>query len=161
MNLLLVRHAYLPDVTLGKLTVDGLELATLEEPWIANAAGPGGQRKSATTRESCAPDGTYVLKPHSGTRVKNVWRLSNPDLGVFDFPEERKSPTWGRAAILIHVGNTTADIEGCILVGMYHAPLDGKPAVRESGNAMAKLRAILPPGEHHHLEIRPSRGTAE
>jgi hypothetical protein len=157
VNLLLIRHAYLPVVTLGTLLMDGLELATLEEPWIPNPHGPGGARKF-DGRESCVPDGTYILKPHSGARFQNVWRLSNHELGVFDAPTERKDPSWGRVACLIHAGNTTRDIEGCILVGLRHGEMAGQAAVYESQKAVDKLRVALGQ-ELHQLEIRPSGGT--
>src|SRR3990167_2913495 len=100
MILTLVRHAYLPEATLGRLAAGGLSLATLEEPWIQNPKGPGGQRRGSSTQESCIPDGEYVLKPHNGATFKDVWRLSNHALGVYDFPNELPSQEWGRAAVL-------------------------------------------------------------
>lgn len=162
MNVLIVRHAYLPNVTLGRLYTDGFACATLEEPWIANQKGPGGQRRDAKAgmRESCVPDGVYHLKPHNGTLFKNVYRLSSHDLGVYDVPQELPSREWGRASVLIHSGNTTADILGCILVGSRHGQLDGEFAVLESRAALDRLRTILG-ADRHNLEIRPSRGTEE
>jgi hypothetical protein len=160
MKLRLVRHAYLPDVTLGKLHAGTATFRTLEEPWIPNPRGPGGMRRS-DGRESCVPDGEYMLHPHSSAKYTDVWRLFSPSLGVFDMPGDLKDPSWGRAAILIHSGNTTANIEGCILVGMRHGTLDGMPAVLDSRVALDALRTILA-GEHHHdLVIRPSYGTEE
>src|SRR5687768_683111 len=93
--------------------------ATLEEPWRPNSKGPGGQRRNVKLGilESCVPDGDYVLKPHTGTLFKNVYRLSNHDLGVYDLPNELPSQEWGRASVLIHNGNTTDDIIGCLLIG--------------------------------------------
>jgi hypothetical protein len=63
--------------------------------------------------------------------------------------------------VLIHTGNTTDDIRGCILVGMMHSVLDGKPAVLRSGDAMTLLRAALLSAGPHVLTIRPSPGTGE
>lgn len=162
MNLTLTRIAYLPDVTLGKLHAGGLILPTLEEPWIPNLLGPGGQRRGPGTMESCVPDGEYVLKPHDGTTFKRVWRLSNPDLGVYDFPSDIPAgqTTWGRAAVLIHAGNTTDDILGCILVGTSYGRLNDKPAVLDSQRALSLLRETLGHDQLHSLTIAPTRGTA-
>lgn len=165
MNITLVRHAYLPDVTLGWLSVGALRLATLEEPWIPNPKGPGGARRG-DGKESCVPDGEYVLSPHNGTLFKNVYRLSNPALGVWDFPSELPQQSWGRAAVLIHSGNTTDDILGCILVGLRHGSIR-KPetlttiaAVFDSRLALAQLRTVLGAGRHT-LTIRATLGTQE
>lgn len=161
MNLLLVRHAYLPDVTLGWLYADALRLATLEEPWHADPDGPGGQKRDVNQAESCVPDGVYTLHPHSGTKFTNVWCLVNPALGVYREPGDIPTgQTWGRAAVLIHRGNTTADILGCIVVGLRHGRLDGKDAVLESHVALDQLRVALEPGTHQ-LEIRSTHGTEE
>lgn len=159
MNVLLVRHAYLPDVTLGTLSVGSLKLATLEEPWIPNSFGPGGQRREGLKRESCVPDGTYQLQPHHTVKHPECWALVNPDLGVWHHSVPPGLP-YGRSAILIHAGNTTKDIEGCLLVGLRHGRIESTHAVLESRAALAQLRARL--GTSAHLmEIRPSAGTSE
>jgi hypothetical protein len=89
---------------------------TLEEPWRNNER-----------RVSCVPKGTYECKPHTGLRFQNVWRLH----GVPN-----------RDAILIHAGNTTDDIEGCILIGMDHGVLRNKRAVLRSGEALKELQRV-------------------
>lgn len=164
MWLELTRFHYGPDVTLGRLQAGALELATLEEPWLPNPRGPGGSRRGPASRESCVPDGLYQLSPHDGARFQDVWRLSNPELGVFDFPDQRASPEWGRASVLIHSGNTVLDIEGCILVGLNHGRLtvEGQnlPAVLSSRVALNLLRAALGEGGHQ-LAIRPHPGTVD
>lgn len=159
MKLHLVRHAYLPDVTLGRLYVGSLALFTLEEPWIANPLGPGGQRREGLRRESCVPDGTYELRSHSSARHPNVWALVNPALGVWHSAVPPGLP-YGRSAILLHSGNTTSDIEGCILVGLRAGRIEGTPAVLESRSALEQLRASLG-ASSHSLEIRPTAGTSE
>lgn len=158
MNLTLVRFSYGNDATLGFLYAGHLKLATLEEPWGRDPDGPGGQRREAGKRESCVPDGIYTLRPHTSQRYPDgVWALVNPILGVYYQPGEIPSgQRWGRSAILIHSGNTTADIEGCILVGMRH---EGA-SVLESRNALAQLRGLLGK-EAHQLHIRPTAGTQE
>lgn len=159
MNIVLMRFAYLPNVTLGRLMVGSLTLATLEEPWIANPFGPGGQRRDGIHRESCVPDGNYDLVPHNTPKHPNVWALQNTALGVW-----HNSPppgmTYGRSAILIHSGNTTGDIEGCILVGLRHGRIEGTDAVLESRMALSQLQARLGTSAHS-LNIRPCAGTAE
>lgn len=159
MNVLLVRHAYLPDVTLGTLYVGSLKLATLEEPWSPNPFGPGGQRREGLKRESCVPDGTYELQPHHTVKHPECWALVNPSLGIWHHSVPPGLP-YGRFAILIHAGNTTLDIEGCLLVGLRHGRIEGTAAVLESRAALAQLRARLGTSSHS-LEIRPCAGTSE
>lgn len=159
MDLKLVRHAYLPEATLGKLCAGDLMLTTLEEPWIKNPLGPGGQRRGPGKRESCVPDGTYRLVPHDGAKFKNVWVLENPDLGVWA-SQVPPGLSYGRAAILIHTGNTSDDTEGCILVGRSHGMLGEKHAVFSSRAALEELRAVIG-RDAHTLTIRPSLGTSE
>jgi hypothetical protein len=159
VNLTLVRHAYLPTCTLGRLYAGELHLATLEEPWSPDPDGPGGQRRQPGKRESCVPDGPYDLHPHSGVRQRDVWALENPSLGVWrDRVPEHLS--YGRAAILLHAGNTVADIEGCILVGLRHGRIEGTDAVLESRAALDRLRALLRRNPHQ-LSIRSIAGTSE
>jgi hypothetical protein len=159
MNILIVRHAYLPDVTLGTLHVGTLKLATLEEPWTPNPFGPGGQRREGRKRESCVPDGRYELRPHNTAKHPECWALHNPELGVWHGLVPPGTP-FGRSAILIHTGNTTLDIEGCLLVGLRHGRIEEYAAVLESRAAMAQLRARFGTSAHS-LEIRPTAGTAE
>jgi hypothetical protein len=154
MNLTLIRHAYLHECTLGRLYAGDLRLATLEEPWRPNPHGPGGQ-----PRTSCVPDGQYELRPHISQRYSaGVWALVNPALGVWYQPDEiPPGQKWGRSAVLIHAGNTTADTEGCVLVGLAHAT----NMVTSSRVALEQLRGVLGTRETHRLTIRPIAGTSE
>ena len=113
------RIAMEKDVTLGKLvSPDGLvQCCTLEEPWKDN------QRKI-----SCVPEGLYKCVKHNSAKYQDVWRLENVK---------------GRDGILIHSGNTTDDIEGCILVGKSFGKLKGKPAVLDSRSALSDLRLAI------------------
>jgi hypothetical protein len=159
-----VRYAYTPSVTLGHLYCGTLTLATLEEPWIASPFGPGGQRRQeqrhlVVKQESCAPDGAYQLRPHSSARHTNVWALHNPQLGVWHHSVPPGLP-YGRTAMLIHSGNTLADTEGCVLVGLRHGQGEGAE-VLESRRAIHALRVALGPSITHSLLIRPINGTAE
>lgn len=97
------------EVTLGVLIDVGTGLplmVTLELP------DRGNQRSI-----SCIPKDIYKVGLHSSDRYKNVFILD-------DVP--------GRSGILIHVGNTVSDVEGCILVGESYGVLGGKPAVLNS-----------------------------
>lgn len=160
MNLTLVRHAYLPDVTLGWLFAGSLRLATLEEGWRADPDGPGGQRRETPLIESCVPDGTYVLRTHVSAKYPNgVYALVNHVLGVW-YLDRPPGQLWGRQAILIHTGNNIDHIEGCVLVGRRHQILDGRHQVLESRNAFEALKGLLG-NETHSLHIRATAGTAE
>ena len=108
--------------TEGEVGVAGVTLVTLEEPWKDNKTGV-----------SCIPAGTYRCVPHgwepnAKTRFKRVYRLED---------------TTPRVAILIHSGNTTDDIEGCILLGMRRGQLNGKSAVLGSVDAVNLLRGNI------------------
>lgn len=105
------------DVTLGMLKGFSVPIYTLEEPWMHNQRGI-----------SCIPAGDYLCTPHTGLKFQDVWRLN-------DVPN--------RTAILIHAGNTTEDIEGCILVGLEHGKLRNKHAVLRSRLALDILRDTI------------------
>lgn len=158
----LIRHAYLPDVTLGRLLVGDIDFCTLEEGWRPDPDGPGGQRREGALVESCIPDGIYQLRPHITERYpEGVWHLVNPNLGVYAPGTRPAGQKWGRDAVLIHNGNTTKDIEGCILVGSRHGQLNGMPAVLDSIPALKRLRELLGTKYSHTIQIRPSAGTNE
>lgn len=162
MNATLVRHAYLSDVTLGRLYVGGLTLLTLEEPWRPDADGPGGQRREGALKESCVPDGTYTLHPHAGTKWRDTWCLENRRLGVYRSPGDIPAgQPFGRSSILIHSGVSVDSILGCILVGLRIGHDGKRHCVYESTQALAQLRLHLPVGQEHQLTIRPIAGTLE
>ncbi len=118
MDITLNRLAYKPDVTLGVMTdtaTGHFICCTLEEPWKDN------QQKI-----SCIPEGVYQCEPYSSMKFENVWEITN-------IPN--------RSKVLIHSGNTTDDIEGCVLVGMSHGVLKGKDAVLRSKEALLGLRS--------------------
>lgn len=162
MNGNLIRFAYLPDVTLGWLFFGPFKFATLEEGWKADPDGPGGQRREGTLRESCIPDGLYDLRPHITPHYPaGVWHLVNPNLGVYAPGGRPPGQKWGRDAILIHSGNSTKDVEGCILVGKRHGIGDNTHLVLESRNALEQLRDFLGTKDAHTIRIRPSAGTNE
>jgi hypothetical protein len=139
----LKRFAYLTDKTAGFLVLpQGSSLPTVELPWSPSPLHRGGANLT-----SCVPDGTYKLEPYSSDKHPNVWSLSNPNLDVYVEHHDI-----GRYGILIHVGNSVADVVGCIAVGMDADPLHN--IVRRSREAIEYLRTVL--GDQAHiLEISP------
>lgn len=155
MNGTLTRFAYLNSCVLGQLTFGSLTLATIELPWRPDLDGPGGEFK-----RSCVPDGLYTIRPRISPKHHLHYALVNEALGVYyaaaDIP---KGQDFGRSEVLIHIGNSTRDIEGCIAVGAHHA--NDALMVVDSRIAMARLRAVLGDIATHHLIIRPHEGTRE
>jgi hypothetical protein len=112
MNLQLVRYCYGPDHVAGLLKFgDNLEMSvwTLECPWRENQV-----------FVSCVPDGSYPLVAFDSADHADCWVLT---------------PVPSRTGILIHVGNTVEDTQGCILVGQQQAP-------GSVGNSRAALRQL-------------------
>lgn len=119
MELTLERTYRGDDCTTGVLYDDEGKFIcyTLEEPW-----------KDNKNQVSCIPVGTYDCVHWDGNKFKDVWNVT-------------KVPN--RIAILIHSGNTTKDIEGCILLGRVKGTKDGLKAVLESRLALEKLRVLV------------------
>lgn len=140
------------DCTLGWLEHAGLKLATIERPWLPNASGPGG-----ISKQSCIPDGSYAVEPFSGQRFSNVYRLSNPLLGVYR-DQIPNGQGWGRHSILIHSGNFVEDVIGCIAVGTKHTITASQHQVLMSRDAMLSLREALASTPADVLTISPFRG---
>jgi len=116
-----LRRTYKDDRTLGDLYApDGVLFChVLELPWRDNKR-----------NISCVPEGTYNL-------VKRV----SPTFGLVPaFLDKETAP---RTHILIHTGNFTRDIRGCLLTGTRFADIDGDGtlAVAESRIAFNKLMA--------------------
>jgi hypothetical protein len=75
---------------ISRFTAPGLgkTIWAVERAWNGNHTG-----------NSCIPEGTYPLRPHSGPRFPAAWE-------VCDVP--------GRTAILIHPANQPGELAGCI-----------------------------------------------
>lgn len=97
-----IRRIYQAKQTVGTMFIGGVEFCkTLELKWNDNKR-----------NESCIPEGTYkVVK-----RLAHATRKYN-HFHVLDVPN--------RSYILIHSGNYSRQILGCILVGDKHVDLDG------------------------------------
>lgn len=151
MKLELTRYAYLDDMTLGRIKTPEFELQTIERPWKPNTEGLGG-----VLRESCVPDGDYSLIPHSSERFPGTFALVNEALGVW-YQQRPPGQSWGRTAILIHVGNFVQDVVGCIAVGVKAGTLNGRHAVLGSKDAMGKLNELLGRQVEHGIVLQPAR----
>ncbi len=113
MILSLIRNPSTPQYQSGALQLDGTPFCRTLEP--APLVGP----------HPCIPAGTYTVTVEP-THNPRLWSPM-PDHGL---PRLQNVP--GRTGILIHAGNSTADTEGCILVGF-----------QLTGGALAQSRAAL------------------
>ena len=130
MNLTLLRLEELGAETLGVMFVEKrVECFTLEPPWRGNEPG-----------RSCVPTGLYLVKPSFYHR------------GGYRAFELQNVP--GRERVLIHIGNTTNDTTGCILVGTRPGTLYGLRAVLESKAAFKRLTEKLQGLDDFTLTIR-------
>tara|TARA_R110000751_G_scaffold299695_4_gene411049 strand:- start:491 stop:889 length:399 start_codon:yes stop_codon:yes gene_type:complete len=104
---------------LGSLIYNDKEIAkTLENPWLNNIA-----------NISCIPDGVYNVISYSGTKYKDVYKLINVK---------------GRTDILIHIGNTESNTQGCILVGDRYGFLKENIAILNSRRTLHHVKTLLP-----------------
>ncbi len=146
--LTLERFNYSETETEGYLWLDAeTRLYTIERPWRAGP--PGG-----VPRESCVPDGSYRLLPHTRPDGTEVLALRNTARGVY-YTEEERGDRPGRFLILLHAGNTTDDIVGCIAPGEGRTIHKNRRMVTSSRKAMQQIMAR----EWSTIIIRPTRGT--
>lgn len=92
---------------------------------------------------SCIPEGVYrCFRRFSPKRKYHLWELRDVD---------------GRSNIQIHIGNTTLDTDGCILVGMRYGKVKvGKtmvPGILQSRDAFKKLMDYLVDVDEFELEV--------
>lgn len=149
MHATLSRYAYTLTEVQGRFEAGDLTLQTIERPWIS------GDRPGGKPFESCVPDGDYELVPFERSNGDQVLALYNPDLGVY----LHKSDGEGRYAILIHVGNWSDDVVGCIAPGLGRSISNNRVMVTTSRAAMKKLSEVMPFDELHTLTIRNAGGT--
>jgi len=126
MNLLLQRHEYTDQSTVGDLLIDGEEFSyTLELPKKDGLPG------------SAIPAGTYpiVLAPSPKFEKSSdpwVLRYSSAMPHIMDIP--------GRSLIMIHWGDVPQNTDGCVLVGFLHPAPD---LIEESRMAFERLYANI------------------
>ena len=140
----LKRFAYMDDRTRGVLQIGNSTFQTVERPWVPFLEGPGG-----TPFESCIPDGDYHLRHFTRPTGQKSLILSNPEHGVYEEDEDRLAGE-GRYLILIHPGNTVADVVGCIAPGLH----GDETGVGSSRLAMKKILELLE-GFEHTIRISP------
>jgi len=132
MQLELKRFYFGTACTIGLLFVDGVfECFTLEPPREF-----GGARN--------VPDKTCILPGSYQVQVEMSPKHLHRVPCVLDVP--------GRSDIEMHIGNTAADTEGCILVAGSAFPLDS--AVRSSANAFWALMLKFPADGKAELLVR-------
>ncbi len=116
-------RTYQLEQTIGEFLIDGVEFCkTLELKWLDN-----------TRSKSCIPEGTYkVVKrlAHEKRKYSHFHIINVPD----------------RSYILIHTGNYSSQILGCILVGDKHIDMnkDGLMDVANSTVTLQKLYDKMP-----------------
>jgi len=132
--------------TQGFMSFPGTLLATIEQEW-REVNRPGGE-----TNNSCVPDGTYRLFPHTRPDGKEVVALINETLGVY-YLEDDLPPEGGRYLILIHIANWSHNVVGCIGPGLGKASHTDGPMVTSSKVAMQKIMDYIN-DDDAELEIR-------
>jgi hypothetical protein len=108
-----------PEYTIGKLYIDGHYLCDTLEDTVR----PAGTKIAGKT---AIPAGTYRVKKTMSPRFKKI------------LPEIMNVP--GFTGVRIHAGNTAADTDGCLLLGLNKA----KGKVLESQTTMAFFMARTP-----------------
>ena len=144
MNLTLQRLVSV-GCTSGRLFGNGILLHTLELAWVPEDGFPGGMPD-----RSCVPAGVYELALHDTPKHPRSFALVNPDLGVIHEPD----PAYpnARVACLIHIANVTAELEGCIGVGLSAVGC----TLYSSAEAYAQFQAAVPWVTGHTLTINNS-----
>lgn len=113
-----ILRTYQEKQTIGELHIDGIEFCkTLELKWLENLRS-----------KSCIPEGTY----------KVIKRLAHEKRKYNHF-HITKVP--GRSYILIHTGNYSSQILGCVLVGDKHIDLN-KDGLLDVANSTVTLRKL-------------------
>lgn len=131
----LVRFAYTPEGTFGRLQVGGKEFYTVERPWQDNKP-----------KVSCIPEGDYTL------RMRDSAVVSRSTGGAYSRGWE-VTDVKGRTFIMIHVGNTIDDLEGCIAPGKLLSVVNGRWAVGSSRPAFDELMGVLSGQDEWKLTI--------
>lgn len=132
----LIRQNRDTEVTLGKMIFpNGKTFCTIELPWKDN------QRSI-----SCIPDGNYVLRKRDSAIVSRTSKQRyQKGWEVTDVPN--------RTFIMIHIGNTVKDFEGCIGVGTDYGVIGGHKGVINSRVAFDEFMEEMEAFDEWTLEI--------
>lgn len=130
--MILERFAYTPLGTFGRLIDDEFTACTMEEIWAKNVRS-----------QSCIPEGTYKCR-------RNIFPRTGETFEVTAVPN--------RTAILFHVANTIANVEGCIGPGNSFGTVDGMWGVHESLQAYKRFMKHLEGVNEFTLEVRFNAG---
>lgn len=137
MKSIVIERAYTDVATIGKMYMpSGNVFYTIELPWEAN-------KRSV----SCIPEGVYTLsKRQSGVvsrtskgRYSAGWEVANVN---------------GRTFIMIHIANTTSDIEGCIGIGLNLGVVNNQWAVLDSAAAFDKFMTEMNDDDNWEITFR-------
>lgn len=136
-NKIELKRAYLDNSTIGKMVMpSGKIFDTIELPWKENK-----------NKISCIPEGTYTLKKRvSGivnrtTKGKHAegWEVTKVD---------------GRTFIMIHIGNTVDNFEGCIGIGHGLGVINNQWAILNSSKAFDEFMNEMKENEEWELIIK-------
>lgn len=134
--MIVIQRTYLKDATTGQAQVimpsQRYTFCTLELPWKDN------QR-----RVSCIPEGKYQVIPHHSPKFGSCFWLQ-------DVPN--------RSEILIHPGNFTSQILGCILPGTAHAHLNSDKTIDVVSSQVAMKRLLAYLQKPFEIEIKCATG---
>lgn len=149
MILRLTRDATQPQTycTTGQLLVAGKLFHTIELPWL-----PFPAVQCGTKMESCIGVGRYKMEPRETEMRGHHWILSNPELGVYRYPQNIPPGVYARSLVLMHTANWAHELLGCIAPGLGSGMLAGELAVLNSRGAMRAI-AELTLGEELELDI--------
>jgi hypothetical protein len=154
----LTRQASTPQGTPGELTTDQSTdvFATLELPW-----------QNDQPDVSCIPPApgetvTYLVKKAPSEHMTRLFNKHFPGVDMYEMQDVQ-----GRSGCFIHPGNWAgdvsqgyrSDVEGCILLGLSHADLEGQAAVISSVTAIGEFLALMG-GEDFQLTIKSAATSA-
>lgn len=123
--------------TQGFLSFGNNIIHTIEQEWRRDPNRRGGE-----SNNSCVPDGEYRLIPHTRPNGDKVYALINETLRVFHVPADIPADG-GRFLILIHIGNWSSDVTGCIAPGLGKSISLKGPMVTNSRSALQMLRDFI------------------
>ena len=151
-DLFIEREPSTDSETMGRLSwyEEGgvVQIHTVEQEWRPTM--PGGE-----SNNSCVPAGRYDLIKHVRPNGDEVLALVNAGHAVYYEDLDRPSSV-GRFLILLHSGNTSADVVGCIAPGLSR----NDNFVGSSRDAMKKLMEHIG-GEEAVLNITWQDGEPE